>query len=135
MELRKIIDQAKDETGLCQDKLAERIGLNRTALSHILHGRRKLPAEAAIELYDITGIHPREILKATTEKKATMHAALWLIGFVCFFMTPPENTARASSTYGAASRHNVDSQLLRRLRNALKKLARTARGWGMLRPT
>lgn len=64
-----------------------------------------------------------------------MRAGLVALASVLLCWTGAENTAFASSSYETARSHNADSQLLRRLRNALKKLARTARGWGMLRPT
>lgn len=105
MDLTKVIDEAKQKTGLTQDQLATRIGLDRTALSHVLHGRRKLPAEAAIELFDLTGIHPRDILKATVTKKPRtnrgLQAASIALAAVTLFMTPSENRAYASDTYRA----------------------------------
>lgn len=101
MDLTKVIDEAKEKTGMTQDQLAARIGLDRTALSHILHGRRKLTANAAIELFDLTGIHPRDILNATVTKKPRtgqgLKAACVALAAVGFFMTPSENNAYASN--------------------------------------
>jgi len=85
MELRDICRKAEEKTGLSQNKLAERIGLEKTALSHALAGRRKLPAEAAIELWEITGIHPKEILAASARIAACIALAV-----VTLLVTPPE---------------------------------------------
>lgn len=92
MELREVIEKAKENTGMNQDQLAERIGLDRTALSHALHGRRKIKAEAAIELFDLTGIHPKEILKATVRTTACVALAV-----VVLYTTVAPKTAIAST--------------------------------------
>lgn len=94
MELKRVIDEAKEKTGLNQDELATRIGLDRTALSHVLHGRRKLKAEAAIELFDITGIHPRKILEATVRPMA-----LIALGVVLFFLSGDVESPFAAMAY------------------------------------
>lgn len=84
MELEEIVKEAKTRNGLSQNELASRIGMNKQNLSAVLHGRRKLPAEAAIELFDLTGIHPKEILKAS------MRIASSVMLFVILFLHLPE---------------------------------------------
>lgn len=135
MDLTKVIDEAKQKTGLNQDQLAARIGLNRTALSHVLHGRRKLPAEAAIELFDLTGIHPRDIMNATVKPKSTsMHAACIALAAVTLFVTLPPNTAYASSPYDGRISHNTYSHAFRRrLLATIEQLSRALGRWRMLR--
>lgn len=118
------------QRGWTQRELAKELGITEQNMTHVMKGRRDLPAHALAKLERIRGTEDRAIVDLIIK-----HAACIALAAVTLFMTPPENTAFASRTYGAASRHNADSQLLRRLRNALKKLARTARGWGMLRPT
>ena len=113
MDLTKVIDEAKEKTGMTQDQLATRIGLDRTALSHILHGRRRLPATAAIELFDLTGIHPRDILNATVTKKPRsgqgLKAACVALAVVSLFWSGVENRAFASSGYEMQMARNADS--------------------------
>lgn len=135
MDLTKVIDEAKQKTGLNQDQLAARIGLNRTALSHVLHGRRKLPAEAAIELFDLTGIHPRDIMNATVKPKSTsMHAACIALAAVTLFVTLPPKNAYASSPYGDRISHNTYSHAFRRrLLATIEQLSRALGRWRMLR--
>lgn len=138
MNLTKVIDEAKQKTGLNQDQLAERIGLDRTALSHVLHGRRKLKAEAAIELWAITGIDPREILKATVTKKpagkAGLQAACIALAAVSLFMSSAETRASASSPYAPVVSHNTYSRcFLRRILDAIQHLMRTPRSPRILR--
>ena len=118
------------ERGWTQRELAKELGITEQNMTHVMKGRRDLPAHALAKLERLRGTEDRAIVDLIIK-----HAACIALAAVTLFMTPPENTVFASSIYGAASRHNADSQLLRRLRNALKKLARTARGWGMLRPT
>lgn len=118
------------ERGWTQRELAKELGMTEQNMTHVMKGRRDLPAHALAKLERLRGTDDRAIVDLIIK-----HAACIALAAVTLFMTPPENTAFASSTYRAASRHNADSQLLRRLRNALKKLARTARGRGMLRPT
>lgn len=60
--------------------------------------------------------------------------ALSMFAAVILYMTTPGTSHAESSPYKPPSSHNADSKLLRRLRAALQKLTRTARGWGMLRP-
>lgn len=102
MELKDVIEEAKEKTGLNQDELAKRIGIDRTALSHALHGRRKLKAEAAIELFDITGIHPKKILAATARTAACIALAV-----VVIFSTAGANPAYASMAYEAGNAGNT----------------------------
>ena len=118
------------ERGWTQRELAKELGMTEQNMTHVMKGRRDLPAHALAKLERIRGTEDRAIVDLIIK-----HAACIALAAVTLFMTPPENTAFASSTYRAASRHNAASQLLSRLRNALKKLARTAGGWGMLRPT
>ena len=118
------------ERGWTQRELAKELGITEQNMTHVMKGRRDLPAHALAKLERLRGTEDRAIVDLIIK-----HAACIALAAVNLFMTPPENTASASSTYEAASRHNADSQLLCRLRNALKKLARTARGWGMLSPT
>lgn len=138
MDLTKVIEEAKEKTGMTQDQIATRIGLDRTALSHILHGRRRIPATAAIELFDLTGIHPRDILNATVTKKPRsgqgLKAACIALACVILTMTTGENKAYASEAYKSEITVTHILALIRSLRRALlKQLARTFGGGGMLR--
>lgn len=109
MELNEIVEEAKKKTGLSQNRLAERIGLSRSSLSQVLHGKRPLPAEAAIELFDLTGIHPRKILQATVKKAASVALALC----ISFVQTPKEAQAK-SNTYEHQIQQNTDYAALKR---------------------
>lgn len=84
MDLNEICREAEKKENLSQAGLARKIGLTPQALCHVLKGRRKLPAEAAIELFDLTGIHPKEILKAS------MRIASSVMLFVILFLHLPE---------------------------------------------
>lgn len=59
--------------------------------------------------------------------------ALSMLAAVVLYTTTPGTSHAGSSPYKPPSSHNADSQLSRRLRKALQHLARTARGWGVLR--
>ena len=84
--LNEICEVAKQRHNLSQNALASRVGMSKTNFSAVLHGRRKLPAEAAIELFDLTGIHPKKILHASVKVAASV-----MIAVVILFLTPPEN--------------------------------------------
>lgn len=138
MELRQVIETAQDLHKLTQNELAKRIGMTKENLSSVLNGRRPLPATAAIELFDLTGIHPRDILNATVTKKPRsgqgLKAACIALACVILTMTTGENKAYASEAYKSEITVTHILALIRSLRRALlKQLARTFGGGGMLR--
>lgn len=109
MEFDEIINTAKTRHGLSQNKLAERIGLNKSSMSAVIHGRRPLPAEAAIELFDLTGIHPRDILKAASRTMSCLALAL-----VVFLSPVSVKNSYASNAYYEHAHLSTNYRLFRR---------------------
>ena len=132
MELKDVIEEAQHKTGLSQNKIAERIGLTHSNLSSVLAGRRRLPAEAAIELFDLTGIHPREILRA-----AVKTAACFLLGVVLYTTGPEKAKANQGVTMTMATDYTLSRfrHWLRTTAKALKEALRPLAGRGMLATT
>lgn len=62
-DLPEVIKQIEEDERISQAEVARRLEMTPQNLSHVLKGRRKLPAEAAIELFDLTGIHPKKLLE------------------------------------------------------------------------
>ena len=70
MKLNEIITNAMETLHMSQTGLAKRIGLQPTALSHVMSRRRNLPAEAAIELSELTGESAKKIWLAALNWRA-----------------------------------------------------------------
>ena len=70
MQLIDYIEEAKVRTGMSQGKLAEAIHLTKQNFSSILAKRRSLPAEAAIELSELTGESAKKIWLAALNWRA-----------------------------------------------------------------
>lgn len=94
MELTKIIEKAEAEHRLTQKELAKRIGLQPTALSHIIAKRRKLPAEAAIELAELTGEPAKRVWEAA--KAYAARAAVVVLACGSLFVSAAVSPVRQS---------------------------------------
>lgn len=113
MKLDEIIEQAETQHRLSQNELARRIGLQPTALSHVMRGRRTLPAEAAIELAELTGQPAKRVWEAA--KAYAGRAAVVACVAVNLSLTP----APAIASTGAGSAvYDFVLCLLRRLLRA-----------------
>ena len=89
MELNRIIEKAETEHRLTQKELAARIGLQPTALSHVMARRRKLPAEAAIELAELTGEPAKRVWEAA--KAYAARAAVVVLACGSLFFSAAES--------------------------------------------
>ena len=53
---RRVVDQAKEATGLNQTQLAEKVGISKSQLSDIRNGRQPLSEDIIRELCDVCGV-------------------------------------------------------------------------------
>lgn len=65
LNLHEICKQVETSKQISQAELARMIGMTPQSLCAVLKGRIGIPAKAAIELFDMTGIHPKAILAAS----------------------------------------------------------------------
>ncbi|PLK47844.1 helix-turn-helix transcriptional regulator [Uliginosibacterium sp. TH139] len=98
--LPEVIKQVEEEKHLSQADVARQLQMTPQNLSHVLKGRRKLPAEAAIELFDLTGIHPRKLLEMSKKLFAAGAHAGMILAVVsgAFFVTYPTETQAQTKT-------------------------------------
>lgn len=97
MELNEIIEKAEEQHRLSQNELAKRIGMSPQNLSHVLRKRRKMPAEAAIELAELTGENAKRVWEAA-KNYAARAAVVVMTGGCLLFSTPGEVQANQSVT-------------------------------------
>ena len=88
MELNELIEEAKKRNGLSQNKLSVRIGLGPSQMSQILHRKRRMPAEAAIELAELTGEPAKRVWEAA--KAYAARAAVVVLACGSLFFSAPE---------------------------------------------
>lgn len=104
MDLREICRKAESEHQLTQRALAQRIGMQEQNLSAVLKGRRKLPAEAAIELSELTGIGAKQVWEAAkswTGQNAMRTALAILAGVLILWCGDTENAYASMLWIGA----------------------------------
>ena len=88
MELNEIIEKAEESHQISQNELAKRIGMSPQNLSHVMRGRRKLPAEAAIELAELTGQPAKRVWEAA--KSYAARAAVVVLACGSLFVSGVE---------------------------------------------
>lgn len=112
-----------------QRELAKELGMTEQNMTHVMKGRRDLPAHALAKLERLRGTDDRAIVDLIIK-----HAACIALAAVTLFVTLPPKNAYASSPYGGRIARNADSHAFRRrLVAAIEQLARTLGRWGMLR--
>lgn len=102
MELREICKIAQEKHGLTQNELAARLGLQKGHLSSAINGRRGLPAEAAFELEDLTGIPAREIYRLGKARAAQGGAASLCLMIAAWVASVVVSLFMSAGTAGAA---------------------------------
>lgn len=70
MDVRDCIKPAIEKTGLKQSAIAERMGLTQQQLCDVINKRRKLEANEFINLCDVLGITPNNLLAYAIEDKS-----------------------------------------------------------------
>lgn len=134
MDLRQICEKAEKDHQITQRELAQRIGLQPTALSHVMNRRRKLPAEAAIELSELTGLRAKEVWTAAVRwaKSHGTTTALMLLTVVSLFVSAPGNALAAQAVQGVSEPvipiMAVWRRVARRVRTTAKRLAAWLQG-------
>lgn len=119
------------QRGWTQRELAKELGMSEQNMTHVMKGRRDLPAHALAKLERLRGTDDRAIVDLIIT-----HAACIALATVTLFVTLPPKTAYASSSYGAGLAHNTYSRgFRRRLFAAIQQLSSALRSWRMLQTT
>lgn len=117
------------QRGWTQRELAKELGMSEQNMTHVMKGRRDLPAHALAKLERLRGTDDRAIVDMIIT-----HAACIALAAVTLFVTLPPKTAYASSSYGARLAHNADSHAFRRrLLATIEQISRALGRWRMLR--
>lgn len=70
-EVGRLVRSARNQAGLTQDILAERVALSRTSVTNIERGRQKMLLHTLRDIAEAVGIEASELLpKGPTEKEA-----------------------------------------------------------------
>lgn len=117
-----------------QRELAKELGVLEQNMTHVMKGRRELPAHALAKLERLRGTDDRAIVDMIIKQAACVALAVVLL-----LMPARENVAYASEAYTAAIDNNTNSRVfwsrvLSRLAALFQKLTRSLRSWGMLIP-
>lgn len=117
------------QRGWTQRELAKELGMSEQNMTHVMKGRRDLPAHALAKLERLRGTDDRAIVDLIIT-----HAACIALAAVTLFVTLPPNTAYASSPYDGRISHNTYSHAFRRrLLATIEQLSRALGRWRMLR--
>jgi transcriptional regulator with XRE-family HTH domain len=84
MDLENIVEEAKSKNGLSQAGLAKKLGITPQNMSAVLHRRRALPAEAAIELAELTGKPAKRVWEAAKDYAARAAVVVLACGSLFF---------------------------------------------------
>lgn len=117
-----------------QRELAKELGVLEQNMTHVMKGRRELPAHALAKLERLRGTDDRAIVDMIIKQAACVALAVVLL-----LLPARENVAYASEAYTAAIDNNTNyrvfwSRVLSRLAALFQKLTRPLRSWGMLIP-
>lgn len=67
--LGSLVRKIREESGLTQDQLAQKIGLTRTSITNLEHGRQKIQVHVLYELANALGVEPADLLPLNPDAK------------------------------------------------------------------